>query len=67
MPGVVVKSKVVPVFIVSPVFQVERSYLLQETYITAYLPNMEEHPGPPFSHKVTGSLLFFPLADSTKT
>ena len=31
------------------------------------LPKSELHPGPPLSHKVTGSELLAPLTDSTKT
>ena len=31
------------------------------------VPISDEQPGPPFSHKVTGSLFFGPLIDSTKT
>ena len=31
------------------------------------IPNNEEHPGPPFSQIVKGSVLAAPLADSTKT
>lgn len=31
------------------------------------LPNIDEHPGPPFNHKVTGYLLLGPVAASTNT
>jgi hypothetical protein len=32
-----------------------------------FIPSNDEHPGPPFSHKVTGSELLTLLAASTKT
>ena len=35
--------------------------------IKMLIPNKDEHPGPPFNQSVTGSVLFAPFADYTKT
>lgn len=67
VPRVFVLRQIIAQFVVDPVLQVIRPDLLNEPYIIPSLPSKEEHPGPPFNHKVTGSLFPAPLADSTKT
>jgi hypothetical protein len=66
VPGVLVLGEVIAHLVVDPVLEVVRPDLLNEPCITPSLPSKEEHPGPPLSHKVTGSLFPAPPADSTK-
>ena len=65
VPGIGVESEIVAFAVVDTLFHVVGANFLQESYITTAIPSMEEQPGPPFSHKVTGSLLFLPFIDST--
>lgn len=68
MPGVRILCQTVTSGVIFPIFQVVWSDFLQETCIMMkHQPSMEEQPGPPLSHMVTGSELFAPFVDSTNT
>ena len=56
----------IPLFVVYAVFDVVGTDLLDEAWVVGCVPMSEEQPGPPFSHRVTGSLLLGPFTDSTK-
>jgi len=67
MPWVFVEFKFIPYSEINSFFQIVWANLLQKTFIVDELPSMDEQPGPPLSHRVTGSLFLGPLMDSTKT
>ena len=57
MPRIRILTQRISFIVPDALLQEVWTYLLKKTYITKTLPIIDEHPGPPLSQSVTGTLL----------